>query len=458
MPQDLFRSRRRAPVSSGYRMFRGVVRLWISTFFRKVRALEAEELPDASPMLLVVSHPASFLDAVLLVAALSRQVHCLVGRNLMRGVWRRLLARGLGMIPYEKEGDGWRQAIETACNHLGNLGSVVVFAELQERDRKVPSQSARTAATLAAEAESRNAFRLGLMVVPVHLFLPVGRLQASELLVYIDRRISVQPSAQAAQSLEEWRRTLSSALEQACQQNVFRLRPEDLRNFLSDLEELLLSSLKEGFASRPHWKQKVEGFELSGFITEWAEQLNFLNPGRLVALRESLGDYREARRRFSLDQLEVEMAGTWVQSAGRRGLAWIESLAGFLVALYGFTNHLLAALVLLAAGLLRKREEMDRTLLWACRLAVLLICYAAQILLCDHFLGRAVAGYYALSLPIAGLYLWRYGWLLRRRTRLLFLRASAARKASRLHAMREGFVRELNAARDLDVKSLEFSR
>jgi 1-acyl-sn-glycerol-3-phosphate acyltransferase len=458
VPQDLFRSRRRASVSSGYWMFRGLVRLWISVFFRKMRTLAAEELPETSPALLLVSHRASFLDAVLLVAALDRQVHCLVDRNQMSGVWRRLLGQGLGMIPYEKESEGWRRAIETACNVLGNLGSVVVFTEPQMEERKESSLFARNAVTLAVEAESRNARQLGLMVVPVHLFLPVARLQASELLVYVDRKIPAHASTRAAENTEEWRRAVSAALEQACRENVFRLQPVDVSNFLSDLEELLLADLKEDFASRPGWKQKAEGFELSGFITEWAEQLNFLNPGRLVALRESLGEYREARRRSSQDQLEVETAGAWMQSAGRRGLAWAESVLGFPVALYGFVNHSLAALILLAGGLLKKRPEMDRTILWACRLAVILMCYAAQIFVCNEFLGRAAAGYYALSLPIAGVYLWRYSQLLRRRTRLLFLRASTARKTSKLHSMRKAFVDELNAARDIDATALEFSR
>ena len=89
---------------------------------------------------------------------------------------------------------------------------------------------------------------------------------------------------------------------------------------------------------------------------------------------------------------------------------------------------------------------------------MILVCYAGQIFLCDHFLGRAAAGYYALSLPIAGLYLWRYSRVLRRRTRFIFLHTSAARKTSKLHEMRMTFVQNLNAVRDADIEAVEYSR
>lgn len=455
MSEDLFRSSGRASVSAGFRLFRGLVRLWISVFVGKVRTLEAEGLPETLPALFVVSHRAGFLDAVLSVAALDRQVHCLVDRRLVRGVLRRMLARGLGMIPYE--GDGWRHAADAACNVLENLGSVAVFMEPETAERRELSLFAR-AAGLAVEAEVRNARQLGLMLVPLNFFSLQSGNKASGPLVYVERRIPAQASSHAGESLEEWRHTLSAALEQACRKNVFRLQPQDVRNFLADLEELLLADLEEEFAARPHWKQNVEGFELSGFIAEWVDRLNDLDPGRLVALRESLSKCREARRQALLQQLEVERAGSWVTSAAGRGLAWAETVIGFPAALYGLVNHLPAGLILRAAGLFRKQSGMDRGALWVSRLAVVLLCYAVQIFVCDYFWGRAAAGYYVLSLPITGLYLWRYSLVLRRRTRFAFLHTSAVRNVSRLRDLRRAFVQELNAARDADVGTLELSR
>jgi len=113
--------------------------------------------------------------------------------------------------------------------------------------------------------------------------------------------------------------------------------------------------------------------------------------------------------------------------------------------------------VLHAAGLLKPRAEMERTALWALRSVSVLVSYAVQIWLCAHFLGRAAAGTYAVTLPLSGLYLFRFVWLLRHRTRLLVLNASAPRKAVALRKLRKDLVKELNAARDVYVDALEFA-
>ena len=456
MAKDLFMTSRRPSVSGGYKIFRGLVRLWIRTTLRKIRAIAADSALESGPTVLVVSHPGSFYEAVLLVAGLDRQLECLVERNLLRGPWRKLLAWGLSMIPYEKEGDGWRKAVETACNALGHSRGLAIFAELQAVEARDAKGFARMAATIVVEAESRNANQLDVVVAPTHLFTPAGRSDSGEAIVHVDRRIPPQVYMLERKNPTERRQALSAALEAACCQNVFRLQPHDVQNFLSDLEGVLRMDLEEEFASRPNWKQKAEGFDLSGFLVEWAGRLNGLDPGRLIALRELLNGYREARRRAALEQLEVETAGAWVKTSWRRAAGWAETLVGFPVALYGAANHLVAGGVLHAAGLLKPRAEMERTARWALRSVSVLVLYAVQIWLCAHFLGRAAGGTYAVTLPLSGLYFLRYVWVLRRRTRLLVLNASASRKAAALRTLRKDLVRELNAARDVYVEALEF--
>ena len=456
MAKDLFMTSRRPPDSTGYRIFRRLARLWISLFQPKLRVVGADDLTGIGPALFMVSQPGGFLDAVLLVAASSRQVHCMVDRGDLRGAFRKLIAHGLKMISYEREGDGWRRAVETACNTLGRSRAVAVFAEAQPVEIADTSQFARTAATITIEAESRNANQLDVRVVPTHLLLPARRI-GGERMVYFDRRIPSQAYLLQGKAADEKRQVLCLAIEEICRRNVFRLQPEDVQNSLHDLEEVLREDLAEDFASRPKWKQKAEGFDLSGFIVDWAEQMNFLNPGGLVGLRELLIAYREARRLAALERLEVEASGAWLGSALRRTVGWAETLLGFPIALYGSLNHLLIAGLSYTSGLLKKQTEMDRIALWTARVVIVVVCYAAQIFLCHYWGGRAMAGYYALSLPVSGLYLWRYGWLLRRRSRLLFLNASISRRAVRLREMRKDLVKELNIARDAYVDAVDLA-
>jgi Acyltransferase len=454
MSQDFFRSSRVASVAGGYRFFRGLIRIWIALAFGKLRVLEAETLPASSPAVLVASHTGGFLEALFLIAATNRQLCCFVEGRQISGIVRTFLARRLGMIPYEPQGEGWRRAAETASNVLGNLGAIAVFTGFQPAETQQAARFALSAANIVLEAESRNANQLDVMVVPIHLVLTRIRSRSGELLVYFDRRIKPQVYMLPGKSVEERRPALSAALDEACRKNVFRLQPEDVRRFLADLEEVLIADLREDFASRRNWKQRVEEFRLSGFVSEWIEQLNRLDPGRLARLRQLLSAFREAGRRESLARLEVEAAGAWVQSAWRRTLAWVETAAGFPLALYSLVNHLPALGILRAAGLIKKQSEANRTALWISRIAVVLALYALQILLCDRWLGRAAAGYYALSLPISALYAWRYVSLLRHSTRFVYLRSRAPRRASQAREMRREFVRELDAARHSYVEAI----
>ena len=439
--------------SLGYRFFRGLTRLWFGFFFRKIRLLRGGAVPASGAVMLVVSHPASFLDALVLVAALERQVRCLLNRDLLRGYLRRRLARWLGMIPYEPEGAARVGTLWGAREALGRREAVVVFAEHQAAKSGESSPVGQAAATLAVEAESQHAGQLHLTVFPVHMYLPVGRSQSSELVIYVSSPLSPKEFLSAGVDDLSARR-FAAALEEALEQNAFRLQPGDLRRFLADLEEVLRADLEEEWAVQPHSKQKADGFTLSEFIVGWMEQLNFLNPGRLVALRDDLDAYREKRRRWALRQAEVESGGAWLQSAALCMWYWLESLVGLPIAVYGLANHLLVWVLLFWGGLLKRESGRDRTLEWLLRAGVVLGCYAAQILLCAHWLGRATAGYYALTLPLSGAFLWRYEWLLRARTRLLFLAARLGRQGEKLRRQRRRFVEELNTARDAYAETL----
>ena len=116
-------------------------------------------------------------------------------------------------------------------------------------------------------------------------------------------------------------------------------------------------------------------------MVEWAEQMNYLHPGLLVSLRESLEAWREARRLGSLHRLEVEGGGAWLNWPLGRGIVWLESVAGFAVASYGLLNHLVTIALLYLTGLLKKDSGRDRIMEWLARGLVVLGCYAVEVFL-----------------------------------------------------------------------------
>lgn len=442
-------------VQPAYRFLRALLRGWFTFVFRKIRVLRAEVLPASDAVILVISHPASFLDALILVAAFPRQVHCLLSRDLVRGTLRGFLARHLGMIPFDPSGLDRQASRRAASEALEKHGAVAVFADPRAEKPGQQQPLAAGAAVLALQTVSRHSGKFSLSVIPVHVFLPIARPRGGEVVFYVEDAVPLgdytasgggDPSAQA--------RRLAAAIEQSFHENAFRLHPGDIKEFLADLEEILRVDLRQGWAERPNWKQEVEGFELSEFIAEWVDQLNSLNPGRLVALRDELARYREERRRWAQRRFEVEAAGAWLKSPLRRLGLWVESAVGLPVAVYGLLNHLVAGAVLFWSGLLRKDSGREPRAEWMWRSLMVLGCYTVQVLLCAHLLGRAAAGYYVLTLPMTGVYLWRYWWLVRHRTRLLFLSAGLERRSDKLRNARKHFIEEMNSARDAYADAL----
>ncbi|HUU15185.1 MAG TPA: lysophospholipid acyltransferase family protein [Terriglobia bacterium] len=439
---------------SGYKVLRALVRGWFGVVFSRIRLLRAELLPDSGAAILVISHPASFLDALILVAAFKRQIHCLLSRDLMRGILRGLIARRLGMIPYDPAGLDRQAALRAAGEALENHRVVVVFADQRKGKSGGPLPIATTAATLALQIVLRHSGAYNLPLFPVHICLPIGPARGGEVVLYVDAPVPLGESLAPREGDPAAKvRKLAETVEQNFQANAFRLHDGDIKNLLVDLEEILRTDLAEDWAERPNWKQNTEGFKLSEFVADWVGQLNSLNPGRLVALRHELTRYREERRRWSLQRFEVEGA-TWLESLPRRFWLWLESLAGFPVALYGLLNHLAAGATLFWGGLLKKDSGRDSRALWGWRALVVLGFYVAQVLLCAHLLGRAAAGYYALTLPVTGAYLWRYGWLVRNRTRLLLLSVALGRSSDKLAQARKRFIEDLNLGRDAYADAL----
>jgi hypothetical protein len=428
--------------------------VWISLFVRKIRVANPAVLPEAGAAMLLIGHPASFIDAVTLIAAFEREVICLLDRRLLRGLLRATLARFFGMIPFEVEGEGFRGAMERAQAVLRSGQTLIVFASDQPAKPGETATSFSQPAAMAMQAEAQSSGELWLEVFPVHVFLPGAQLSSCEMLIYLDAPLIPREYLARGKNLTEQARALAAAAEESCRQNVLRLQPEDIRHFLSDLEELLRADLQETWEAKPNWKQKVDGFVLSQFVGECIEQLNGIHPGELVALRDLLATYREGQRRCGLAQLELEQVQEWLHSSWRRILCWVGSVVGFPLAAYGAVNHLVPAIIMYFTGLFENKEGQNQTAKWALRAVILLGSYALQILICAYWLGRTITGYYAPLLPLSGVLLLGYLWLVWYRTRFLLLDFRSARLSAKLVPMRQELIRELNAARDAYAETL----
>lgn len=403
-----------------YRLLRACLRAGLALSRRPVRVLGAGCLPDAAAIL-QVHRRARFREALTLVAALERPIVCLMNRRVLRG-WRSLLGSALAMIPYDREPAAWHAALRACTGALGLGGAIAVFAGDGARSAAPPSDAG--ALGLARDAWVAAFPGRAPLVAPVRLFWPAER--AQEVMIHLGEPGSLEAPADDPSRVAAARR-----LADGPDPNVCALQPAVLQRLSADVERALRDRLEAEWAARPGRKQKVEGFRLSPLAARTFGRINRSEPEVLVALQQRSDADREARRRWSLANLRAEH-GRKQLSPLQRLAGWTESVLGLPVAGYGALNHLVAGPLLLVLGRWRGRNEPGSPGPWIARAVVVLACYTGQIVLVDRILGRAAAGYYALTLPVSGIYLWRYGWLLRRRTRILLLgiRGSMLRRAS----------------------------
>ena len=121
-------------------------------------------------------------------------------------------------------------------------------------------------------------------------------------------------------------------------------------------------------------------------------------------------------------------------------------MAGFGLAFYGLINHLVAIALLCLTGLLKKESDRDKITEWLWRGLVVLGCYAVEVFLVSRSWGRRAAGYYAPTLPLSALYLWRYAWLLSHQTRIAFLSLNLSAEDAKTKRLRKDFLFEINQA------------
>ncbi len=421
----------------------GLIRAWFALTRRKIPLRPAGDIPADGPAVFAVSHSPGFVPALVLALTIDRPVRCLLPKSLARGPFSAFWARRMGVLLYEGELLDSEASQGEALDILASGGALAVFADQASGEHNLAGEHANTAAVLIERAEIQHREN-AIAVYPVHLYLPKSTSHSHEILIYIDSAVEVSSGSpfqpESGAEAQGW----AVALETRFQGNAFQLRSADVEYFLSDLERVMRTSLQEDWASRTDWKQDADGFVLSRFVSQWVKDTNYLHPSDLVALRKNLDDYRGLQRQCALRELEVEGGDSPLGSGVRRILLSIESLLGLPIAIYGFLNHWAILLVLFLAGSFKRNSSRPRSTELTLRAGVTLAFYILQIYLVEHSRGRAWAGYYAPSLPVSGLYLWRYAGLVRPKARLLFISLTIPALKRKIQHLRRTLMQELD--------------
>src|ERR1700722_16602477 len=99
-----------------YRFMRGVVKVGLGFYFRRIEKFHPERVPAQGPVLFVCNHPNSLTDSFLLGAAVSRKVNFVATVQLFQFAGLKLLLSSCGVIPINRVRDdprGMRTVADT---------------------------------------------------------------------------------------------------------------------------------------------------------------------------------------------------------------------------------------------------------------------------------------------------------------------------------------------------------
>ncbi len=388
----------------GYRLVRGVIRLLLRLFYRRVDVVGAQRIPPGGPLIIVANHHNSLVDPMLIMDTVPRRITALAKAPLFRHPLIGPFLRAVGALPVNRREEAGGDTVRNeamfaaAIAHLRDGGAILIFPE--GRSQPVPTLlPLRTGAArllLGAEADGR---RHGVTLLPVGLvFQTPGTFRQASALVAIGEPVPVDDCVAAYEREPETAvRRLTERLACAIRAQIIEAEDQHTLELVAALERAWREDrggARADAAASLAWRREV--MRAARALAEQA-------PERVTQFRRRLERYRARLAESGLSDAAlgqpytVGIIARWVVVNATKLMLTLP------LALWGIATHALPYwLTRVAVGAMRSTEEEEATDKMAAGLVLYPLCWAAEAWIVEHWVGvAALVVFLVLLVPSA---------------------------------------------------------
>lgn len=181
-----------------YRILKILIGWGIRLYYKEIKILHRNRLPQKGPLIIIANHPNTLMDAWVIGMICNQPIYYMAKATLFKSKFRLRVLKSLNMIPINRQGEGRIAGVENedsmqACYDVLSKGNtLVIFPEGTSYQERVLRQLKSGTARIALETEKQNYGQLNLKVVAVGLNYEQAEKFRSRILIDIDHPIAVQ--------------------------------------------------------------------------------------------------------------------------------------------------------------------------------------------------------------------------------------------------------------------------
>ncbi len=434
------------------------MQITVRVFFRSITIRNRELIPDKGPLMVLVNHPSTFMDPIVVATMLNRKVFFLGKGVLFKNKIAAWLLPKFNVIPIYRQKDdptlmNKNKEVFIKCfEHLENGGALLIFPEGTSITERKLRQIKTGAARIALGAEEQNNFELGVNIITIGLNYANPHKFNRDLFINIDKPIKVA-DFKDDYCIDEFKaaENLTEEIRKRLEKLIIAIEDDKTDELVKNIETLYKYKLSKELGISK--KDKDADFIMTKNIIEAVNHYLQYNPEHAEKIRIRILEYLNNINRLGLTDTDIvrnRKSSSFIRSNLK---ALLILVLGLPIYVYGLINNFLPFRIPgMVAKKVSKSIEFRGAISMVGGMFTFLIFYSTQIILMWQYVHiQWVTIVYGLSLPLSGFFAyWYFHTVNKMRTKwvlmMLFYKKSVF--ISNLISEREQIIAEFDKIKD----------